>query len=30
LAAPAASVEAKAIFSKRCTVCHTFGKGVKV
>jgi mono/diheme cytochrome c family protein len=29
-AAPAASVEAKAIFSKRCTVCHTFGKGVKV
>lgn len=29
-AAPAVSVEAKAIFSKRCTVCHTFGKGVKV
>jgi mono/diheme cytochrome c family protein len=29
-AAPAAIVEAKAIFSKRCTVCHTFGKGVKV
>src|SRR5215471_9737430 len=29
-AAPAASVEAKAIFSKRCIVCHTFGQGVKV
>ena len=22
--------EAKAIFSKRCTACHTFGKGVKI
>jgi cytochrome c2 len=29
-AAPANSVEAKTIFSKRCTVCHTFGKGIKV
>jgi mono/diheme cytochrome c family protein len=29
-AAPLNSVEAKAIFSKRCSVCHTFGKGVKV
>jgi mono/diheme cytochrome c family protein len=31
-AAQAASLppEAKAIFQKRCTACHTFGKGVKV
>jgi cytochrome c2 len=24
------SLEAKAIFRKRCTACHTFGKGIKV
>ena len=29
-AAPVSSVDAKNLFSKRCTVCHTFGKGVKV
>ena len=29
-ASPASNPEAKAIFRKRCTACHTFGKGVKV
>src|SRR5262245_56839565 len=29
-ASPAGNPEAKAIFRKRCTACHTFGKGVKV
>src|SRR5216683_5702147 len=24
------SAEAKMIFRKRCTACHTFGKGIKV
>jgi mono/diheme cytochrome c family protein len=27
---PAFSREAAAIFSKRCTACHTYGKGIKV
>lgn len=29
-AAPAGTVEAKRIFSQRCTACHTYGKGTKV
>jgi len=29
-AGPKFSAEAAAIFGKRCTACHTFGKGVKV
>src|SRR5712664_665604 len=28
--AAADSAEAKMIFRKRCTACHTFGKGIKV
>ena len=27
---PADSADAKTIYRKRCTACHTFGKGVKV
>jgi cytochrome c2 len=30
VASAADSAEAKAIFRKRCTACHTFGRGVKV
>ena len=29
-AAPKYSIEAAATFGKRCTACHTFGKGIKV
>jgi protein SCO1/2 len=28
--AGAGAGEAKSIFKKRCTACHTFGKGIKV